>query len=101
MDSASLLKSHVLQNHASTVMGAIDSILSEISNAEKTSEKLRQLGLEHKKRGIQPDLIGAIREPFLSSVANTLGYRYTDHMRQIYEAFIDYLIMEIENGYNS
>ena len=101
MDNVSLLKSQVLQSHATVVMQAIDSTISGIDNAEKTHHKLRKLGVEHKVRNIRPELIAEIREPFLSAVEQTLGDRYTDHMRHIYEAFIDYLLKEIKDGYNS
>ena len=101
MDSASLINSQVLECHATVVMEAIDSALTDIDNAEMTHLKLKQLGVEHKKRGIEPELIAVIREPFLSSVEQTLGDRYSDHMRHIYEVFVDYLIKEIADGYNS
>ena len=101
MDNASLLKSHVLESHATVVMEAIDLALSEIDNVEKMHHKLRNLGVEHMARHIRPQLIDKIREPFLSAVEQTLGDRYSDRMRHIYEAFIDYLLNEIKAGYNS
>ena len=101
MDNSHLLKSQVLESHATVVMEAIDSAISDIDNAEKTHLKLQQLGAEHKLRNIRSELIDEIREPFLSAVEQTLGDRYTDHMRHIYEAFIDYLLREIKDGYNS
>jgi hypothetical protein len=42
-----------------------------------------------------------IREPFLTSIEKTLGDRYTDRMKKIYEAFIEYLIKTLIEGFNS
>ena len=101
VDSTSLvLTSQVLERHATVVMQAIDAAISSIDNADNTHEKLRLLGVEHKVRGIRCQFISVIREPFLTAVQQTLGERYTDHIRHIYEAFIDYLIREIVDGYN-
>ena len=101
VDSTSLVHtSQVLESHATVVMQAIDSAISGIDNADMTREKLRLLGVEHKLRGISYQFISVIREPFLTAVQQTLEERYTDHMRRIYEAFIDYLIKEIVDAYN-
>lgn len=40
-----------------------------------------------------------MRDPFLKAVENTLGDRYTDRMRNIYEIFIDYFIKTMKEGY--
>ena len=101
MENSVLMKSQVLENHATIVMEAIDTAITEIDDAEKTHTKLKKLGLEHKARGIKVDHIDGMRDPFLKSVEQTLGDRYSDRMRTIYEGFIDYLIRALKEGYNS
>lgn len=101
LENAVLIKSQVLENHATAVMEAIDIAITEIDDAEKTHTKLKKLGLEHKARGVKVDHIDGIRDPFLKSVEQTLGDRYSDRMRNIYEGFIDYLLKAIKEGYDS
>jgi hemoglobin-like flavoprotein len=101
LNNEQLLRSQVLLNHATVVMEAIDTAITEIDDADKTHNKLKKLGLEHKVRGVKEEHIAQIREPFLKSVENTLGDRYSDRMRNIYEVFIDYVIKTIIEGYKS
>ena len=101
MDNATLAKSTVLENHATVVMEAIDTAITEIDDAEKTHQKLKKFGLEHKARGVKVEHIDGMRDPFLRSVEQTLGDRYSDRMRTIYEGFIEYLLRAIKEGYNS
>ena len=101
MDNATLMKSQMLENHATIVMEAIDTAILEIDDAEKTHQKLKKLGMEHKVRGVKVDHIDGMRDPFLKSVEQTLGDRYSDRMRTIYEGFIEYLLRAIKEGYNS
>ena len=101
MNNEQLLRSQVLLNHATVVMEAIDTAITEIDDAEKTHTKLKKLGVEHRVRGVKEEHIAQIREPFLKSVEQTLGDRYSDRMRSIYEVFIDYVIRAIKEGYNS
>jgi hypothetical protein len=42
-----------------------------------------------------------MRDPFLKAIEQTLGDRYSDAMRTIYEVFIDYLIKTMVEGYSS
>lgn len=42
-----------------------------------------------------------MRDPFLKSIEQTLGDRYSDRMRTIYEILIDYLIKAMIEGYVS
>lgn len=42
-----------------------------------------------------------MRNPFLKAVEQTLGDRYTDRMRNIYEQFIDYVIKTMIEGYSA
>jgi hypothetical protein len=42
-----------------------------------------------------------MRDPFLKSIEQTLGDRYSDRMKNIYEIFIDYLVKTMVEGYNS
>ena len=42
-----------------------------------------------------------MRDPFLKAIEQTLGDRYSDRMRNIYEVFIDYLVKTMCEGYNS
>ena len=101
MENAVLIKSQVLENHATIVMETIDTAITEIDDAEKTHTKLKRFGLEHKARGIKIEHIDGMREPFLKSVEQTLGDRYSDRMRTIYEGFIEYLLRAMKEGYNS
>ncbi len=40
-----------------------------------------------------------MRQPFLKAVGQTLGDRYSDRMRTIYEVLVDYLIKAMLEGY--
>jgi hypothetical protein len=40
-----------------------------------------------------------MRNPFLRAIEQTLGDRYSDRMRSIYETFIDYVIKAMVEGY--
>lgn len=42
-----------------------------------------------------------MRDPFLKSIEQTLGDRYSDRMRSIYEVFIDYVVKAMCEGYNN
>ncbi len=42
-----------------------------------------------------------MRQPFLRAVEQTLGDRYSDRMRSIYEVFVDYLIKAMLEGYSN
>jgi len=42
-----------------------------------------------------------MRDPFLKAIEQTLGDRYSDAMRTIYEVFIDYVIRAMIDGYSS
>jgi len=101
IENAALLKNQILENHATAVMEAIDTAITEIDDAEKTHTKLKKFGLEHKARGVKIEHIDSMRDPFLKSVEQTLGDRYSDRMRTIYEGFIEYLLRAIKEGYNS
>jgi hypothetical protein len=52
MDNESLFKSQALINHATSVMESIDTTVTELDDADKTHNRLKKLGLEHKARGI-------------------------------------------------
>ncbi len=100
-ENAALLKSEILIEHATVVMEAIDTSLTELDDAEKTHSNVKKLGAQHKARGVKEAHLDEIREPFLKAVEETLGSdRYTDRMRTIYETFIDYIIKTMKEGYN-
>ena len=126
MDNATLFKSDALIEHATVVMEMFDVTVTELDDADKTHAKLKKLGLKHKTRGIPEDVIKVsrtrnkeikifinfnfkifhflnkdMRDPFLKAVDQTLGDRFTDRMRNIYEVFIDYLINTLIEGYTS
>lgn len=42
-----------------------------------------------------------MRDPFLKAIEQTLGDRYSDRMRSIYEVFIDYFVKTMVEGYTS
>jgi hemoglobin-like flavoprotein len=100
-DNATLLKSQILLDHATVVMEAIDTTVTELDDAEKTHNNLKKMGVEHKARGIAESHLSEIRTPFLKAIEETLGDRYSDRMRNIYEIFIDYVIKTMKEGYNS
>ena len=100
MDNTELIKSQVLENHARVVMEMIDVTIIGLDNAENVHQKLLMLGMEHKARDIKLTLLDEIRGPFLLSVEQTLGDRYSERIRAIYECFIDYMLRTIKEGYN-
>ena len=42
-----------------------------------------------------------MKDPFLKAVEQSLGERYSDRMRNIYEVFAEYLVKAIAEGYKS
>ena len=101
LDNATLIKSELLVGHAHGVMAMIDETIIGLDDAELTHQKLKNLGVDHRERHITASLIDEIREPFLRSVEQTLDHRYTEHMRSIYECFIEYMLRAIKEGYDS
>jgi hypothetical protein len=99
MDNATLFKSDALLEHASNVMEFLDVTVTELDNADSTHDKLKNMGLSHKKRGIPEEALTEMRDPFLKAVDQTLGDRFTDRIRNIYEIFIDYVIKTLIEGY--
>ena len=100
-ENAALLKSQILIDHATVVMEAIDTSVTELDDADKTHENVKKLGAEHRTRGIKESHLDELRGPFLKAVEETLGDRYTDRMRNIYEVFIDYMVKTMKEGYNA
>jgi hypothetical protein len=54
-----LIKSDALLNHATNVMEAIDTAVTELDDAEKTHQKLKKLGQKHKTLHVPEDIIKA------------------------------------------
>ena len=52
-----LIKSDALLNHATNVMEAIDTAITELDDAEKTHLKLKKLGQKHKTLHVPEDVI--------------------------------------------
>ena len=55
-----LIKSDALLNHATNVMEAIDTAVTELDDAEKTHQKLKKLGQKHKTFHVPEDIIKVI-----------------------------------------
>ena len=55
MSNDALFRSQLLLNHATTVMESIDTFATELEDAEKTHQKIKKLGSEHKLRGIKEE----------------------------------------------
>lgn len=100
MNNELLIKSTILIDHATAVMEMLDTYVTELDDAEKTHNNIKKKGAEHKARGIKEEHLREIRNPFLKAVEQTLGDRYTDRMRNIYEVYIDYVIKTLIEGYN-
>lgn len=94
-----LSKKDPFVNLVTNVMEAMDTAVTELDDAEKTHQKLKQIGAKHKERGVPDIIIKEIRNPFLKAVEQTLGDRYSDRMRTIYEVLIDYFIKAMLEGY--
>jgi len=121
MDNDKIAKSTVFIDHATNVMEALDTTVTELEDAEKTHAKLKKLGHDHRLRNIDVSHIKVkifhfvllvelcstgfflnlkeMRNPFLRAIEQTLGDRYSDRMRNIYETFIDYVIKAMVEGY--
>jgi hemoglobin-like flavoprotein len=100
-DNSALQNMTALHNHAMQVMEALDTVVTELEEADKTHQYLLKIGKDHKARGIPIEHLDQIKTPFLKAVDETLGDRFTDRMRTIYETFMDYVIKTIKTGYNS
>ncbi len=100
-ENVALMKSQILIDHATNVMEQIDTTVTELDDAEKTHTRLKRIGGEHKARGINESHLNEIRDPFLKAVEETLGDRYSDRIRTIYEVFIDYVIKAMREPDNA
>ncbi len=100
-DNSQLANNQALHNHAVQVMELIDTVVTELEEAEKSHQLLLKIGRDHKNRNVKVEHIEFMKAPFLKAVEETLGDRYTDRMRNIYEVFFDYIIKTIKQGYNS
>jgi hypothetical protein len=52
MDNDQIAKNTAFINHATNVMEALDTTVTELEDAEKTHAKLKKLGHEHRLRNI-------------------------------------------------
>ena len=100
-DNAALANNQALHNHAIHVMELIDTVITELEEADKSHQLLLNTGKDHKGRNIKVQDLDLLKEPFLKAVEETLGDRYTDRMRTIYETYIDYVVKTLKEGYNS
>ena len=66
LNSEQLLKSTALLNHATAVMESIDTTVTELDDAEKTHQRLKKLGVEHKARGVADSAIKVSQQTLLS-----------------------------------
>lgn len=94
-----LSKNDPFINVATNAMEAMDTAVTELDDAEKTHQKLIKIGAKHKERGIPDTMLKEMKTPFLRAVEQTLGDRYSDRMRVIYEVLIDYFIKAMSEGY--
>lgn len=100
MSNDVLAKNEPFINFATNVMEALDTAITELDDAEKTHQKLKKIGAKHKAAGILDTMLKEMRNPFLRAVEQTLGDRYSDRMRTIYETLIDYFIKALAEGYD-
>lgn len=100
MSNEVLAKNEPFTIFAANVMEAFDTAITELDDPEKTHQKLKKIGAKHKTYGVPDTVLKEMRNPFLRAVEQTLGDRYSDRMRTIYETLIDYLIKALAEGYD-
>lgn len=66
MDNEKLFKSVALQDHANVTMEMIDTLVTELDNADATHAKIKKLGADHKKRGIKEDHIKVYKKTLIN-----------------------------------
>ena len=74
MDNEKLFKSVALQDHANVTMEMIDTLVTELDNADATHAKIKKLGADHKKRGIKEDHIKVYQQKQLINYFYKLGF---------------------------
>lgn len=99
MSNDQLSKYDPFINHVTNVMESLDLIVTELDDADKAHDKLKKIGTKHKTSGIPDSMLLEMKTPFLKAVEQTLGDRYSDRMRVIYEVLIDYFIKAMTEGY--
>ncbi|CAF1076673.1 unnamed protein product [Brachionus calyciflorus] len=96
-----LYTSTAFLDHVNEFMENVDTHVTELDDAEKTHKNIKSFGQKQKKIDIPETFFKDLRDPLLKSIEQTLGDRYTDRMRNIYEIFIDYYLKTMNEGYNS
>lgn len=94
-----LVKKEPFKDFANNVLEFMDTCVTELDEAEKTQNNLLAMGAKHKAKDIPITMFKEMKTPFLRAVEETLGDRYSDRMRVIYEVLIDYFIKTMEEGY--
>lgn len=94
-----LAKKEPFKDFANNVLEFMDTCVTELDEAEKTQKNLLAMGAKHKAKHIPITLFKEMKLPFLKAVEETLGDRYSDRMRVIYEVLIDYFVKTMEEGY--
>ncbi|KAK7103546.1 neuroglobin-like [Littorina saxatilis] len=96
-----LRTSKVLENHVKGVMLTIDEAITNMDDADTIVDMLLYVGKSHTRfTGFDPNVFMLIKGPFLLSVSDTLGDRYTAHMQDIYEKAIEFILHTLISGFN-
>ncbi|RNA29630.1 neuroglobin-like [Brachionus plicatilis] len=88
-------------DYVTSVMETMDLHVTELDDAQKTHQNIKKFGTDFKKIDIAKTIFDDLRGPLLKSIEQTLGDRYTDRMRNIYEIFIDYYLKTLAEGYGT
>lgn len=99
LSNEQLAKHEPFIDYATNLMESYDTAITDLDDADKTHQKLKKIGTENKKNEIPVTMLKEMRTPFLRAVEQTLGDRYSDRMRTIYEVLIDYFIKAMTEGY--
>jgi len=87
-------------NYCANLMEQFDTAITELDDADKTHAKLQTIGTQYRADHM-PDTFIKVSGGQARAVEQTLGDRYSDRMRSIYEVFVDYLIKAMLEGYSN
>ncbi|CAH1790827.1 unnamed protein product [Owenia fusiformis] len=95
-------QSQALENHAMMVMCTLDDAICSLDDVDYVQEQLRNVGKSHRRfHGYVADNFLKIEEPFLESIKETIGAKFTPELEDSYRKTINFVLGNLAHGFSS
>ncbi|KAK2160841.1 hypothetical protein LSH36_126g00025 [Paralvinella palmiformis] len=99
-EETEVMANKVLETHGMVVMFAVDEIINCIDDPDSAIELLIEQGKSHARFGdLSEEIFWAIEQPFLYSVKQVLGFKFTEQLNDIYAKTIHFILTIIVSGF--